>query len=146
MRHIHKHSSFPLVVILLSLGLIVFMYYAFTQEPAVEPETAKPTPTNPEIIVEVNSDQYRIDLVATIDSFYSEFDNAQDDLSKLLVTEQVLGDLLEMNVPTEYKDLHLSLAVVFNQLETGLRSADRSVEQPLRELGFIQMEYPWLIQ
>lgn len=146
MRHIHRHSSFPLVIILLSLGLIVFMYYAFTQDAVVETETAEPVAANPEVVDEVNTDDYRIDLTTTIDAFYVDFDNAEDDLSKLLVTERVLSELLEIQVPTEYKDLHLKLAVVFNQLETGLRSADRSIEEPLLELGYIQMEYPWLTQ
>jgi hypothetical protein len=144
MRHIHRHSSFPLVVILLSLGLIVLMFYAFTGEPTIEEEVIDQSES--EEVIEISTDDYRSDIASVTSTFYTEYSAADDDLEKLLIAEDLLGLLLEMHVPTEYKDLHLNLAVIFSQLESGLRSPDRSVDDPLRELGLLQIEYPWLAE
>ena len=143
MRHFHKHSSFPLVLTLLSLGLVVFMFYAFTFEGDPVTESNKIVE---EEVVTIDADQYRNDLSFIIRDFSDEIGLAEDDLARLLVTESTLEQLLDLRVPTEYKDLHLNLAVIIHQLESGLRSTDRSTTEPLLALDALLAEYPWITE
>ena len=139
MRYHHRHSFFPLVIILLTLGLIILMFYAFTLE-------SSPTTSSIQVeeTVTIDPEAYRSDLVYIIAQFDDDYSASQDDLSRLLAAEDALSRLLDTQVPSEYKEIHLELAVIFNQLQEGLRKADRSIEEPLNRLDLLTMQYPWL--
>lgn len=137
--HIHKRRSFfPLVITLLTMSLIVFMFYAFmdASSPATEPMV--------EEVITVNADDYRSDTVLAIANFEEGYGQAADDLSRLMVTETALEELLDLRVPAEYKELHLDLVVALNQLQTALRSEGRSTAEALAGLEALKIRYPWI--
>lgn len=139
MRHYTKHSYFPLTLTLLTLGLILFMFYAFTFE--AEP-SSYPIAVEEEEPVDAND--YRSELAYAIATFDEGYTDASDDLARLVAAEQAVSDLLDMRVPSEYKELHLELAVTLNQLQTALRSTERSTGDSLNTLEQLKVQYPWL--
>lgn len=144
MRIHHRHSFFPLIIILLTLGLILFMFYALTFEE--EQTTTTTSVITVEEEIPVDTETYRSDLVYVLAVFDDTYSTANDDLSKLVATESAIANLLDMKVPTEYKELHLELAVAFNQIQAGLRSSERSVDEPIGRLEQLYVQFPWLAQ
>ncbi|MBT5808142.1 hypothetical protein HOI18_02595 [Candidatus Uhrbacteria bacterium] len=140
MRYYHRHSFFPLVIILLTLGLILFMFYAFSYQ---EVEDTPRSSTSNEVEV-IDADSYREEVAYMLAVFEEDFDAASDDLSKLVSAEDLLASLLELTVPSEYKVLHLELAVVMNKIQVSLRSSDRSLDEPVSALEQLKLQYPWL--
>lgn len=142
MKHFHHHSSFPLIIILLSLGLGVFMFYAFTSE---EEDTKEQEEYRVEETFSVDADTYRSEMSSLMQTFSQTYTTSQDDLSRLLATEEVLHRLLDIRVPAEYKDLHLEFAVALNQLKEALRSTERNTNEPIEKIDEITAENPWLL-
>lgn len=134
-----KHYSFfPLVVIVLSLGLAGLIYSTVQEAPPVESTTA--------VLVgdTVNADEYRDDLVAIVSMFDGRLTASSDDLDRLLATQTALAGLLELRVPVEFKDLHLALAMVFSDMENQLESESRDITEPLARFASLRETYSWL--
>lgn len=113
---LHRHHSFfPLALALLTLGLIMFMYFSFT---AAKDETKFVGQT----IVPVSSQEYKNDLKKINDEFIASYEIAETDTTKLFLVEKTLGELLALRVPAEFKSTHLELAVLLNQMQTALRT------------------------
>lgn len=111
----HRHSFFPLVLGLLTLGLIVLMFYAFAgRRPS---EATPPVQLNP-----VSTEEYEKSLQTLMSSFVVAYDESADDLSRLVLVEQTLTNLLALRVPAEEKQTHLELAVGLNQMQQALRA------------------------
>ncbi|PJA45482.1 hypothetical protein CO174_02950 [Candidatus Uhrbacteria bacterium CG_4_9_14_3_um_filter_50_9] len=139
MRYYQRNTYFPLTLTLLTLGLILFMFYAFTYktEPAAYSIVT-------EVTEPVDAEAYRTDLAYAVVTFEDEYARASDDLSRLVAAENAVSTLLDMRVPTEYKDLHLELAITLNQLQAALRSTDRNADESLAALEQLKTLYPWL--
>ncbi|MBM5789996.1 hypothetical protein FJZ23_02850 [Candidatus Parcubacteria bacterium] len=120
---LHKrHSFFPFVLALLTLALVILMFYAFTgREPAPAERAVEPSP--------VSASRYEGSLVSLMDAFIGAYDAQPDDASRLALTEQALADLLSLRVPADEKDRHLALAVGLNRLEQALRARDAEETQ-----------------
>lgn len=115
MKFHQRHSFFPLVLGLLTLGLIVLMFYAFAgRHPS---ETTPSTQPNP-----VSAQEYEQSLQALMSTFVVTYDESTDDLSRLVLVEQTLANLLALRVPAEDKQTHLELAVGLNQMQQALRA------------------------
>lgn len=137
MRYYHRHSLFPIAVILLSLGLAGFMYQTLQNEPSS-------STIQMEEVVPVDADAYQSDLSKILAIFEERFFAATDDLDKLIATETALAGVLSLRVPTQYKDLHIGLAVAFNQLQSGLKAEDRDTQGPIQSIETLKTEYSWL--
>lgn len=138
MPSFHRRSFFPLVVIVLSLGLAGLIYLSVRN-----PSNETPTITQQEI-GPVDSDAYRDDLSSVVKTFHERMANSQGDLDKLLATQTALAGLLELRVPGEFKDLHLTLAVALSQIKTALESDDHNIDEPFAQIAQLRVSYPWL--
>ena len=123
-----RHSFFPLVLALLTLLLIVLMFYAFTgTQPTANRVTSEVTP--------VSSQEYQQELRALIQSFIEQYGQKEDDILRLVLVEQTLQSLLSLRVPVEAKEMHLSIAVELNQMQQALREksgAEKAAFERLR--------------
>lgn len=112
-----RYSSFPIVLIFLTLALVVFMYYAFTGKQA-ENKTAITEQSA------VSQSQYNEELDEIQSAFVVSYEQASDDLARLMLVEKMLSQLLAMRVPLQSKDAHLALAVELNKMAQALRASD----------------------
>lgn len=113
MFHHRHHSFFPFVLALLTFGLIVLMYFSFT---IVKVETK----SIQQIIVPVSSQEYESELKEIGNGFTASYVSSETDIAKLVLVEKTLSELLSLRVPAEFKDKHLELAVLLNQIQTAL--------------------------
>ncbi len=138
----HKQSLFPLAIIFLTLALAGLMIFVI-QEP-VDDGSVSSVDTETAEEITVDPDVYREDLAQVLSVFETRLEEASDDLAKLVATETAQASLLALRVPVEYKELHLDLVIVFNDIQSALRSADRSLESSLADLEALKVTYPWL--
>jgi len=138
----HKQSLFPLAIIFLTLALAGLMVFVI-QEP-VDDGSVSSVDTQTAEEITVDPDVYREDLAQVLSVFETRLEEASDDLAKLVATETAQASLLALRVPVEYKELHLDLVIVLNDIQSALRSADRSLESSLADLEALKVTYPWL--
>ncbi len=127
-----RHSFFPLMLAVLTLGLIVLMFYAFTQRQATPHRVAQEaTP--------VSAQEYNQELSTLTKSFIEQYSLKEDDLSRLVLVEQTLQSLLSLRVPVEAKEMHLNIAVDLNQMQQALREKNgKEAEAFERIVGYVQ--------
>lgn len=138
MPSFHRHSWFSLVVILLSLALGGLIYWS-TQAPQTSTSTIPV-----EDVESVNADAYRDDLAQIVKTFEERMFVAQDDVEKLRTVQAALSGVLSLRVPTEFKDLHLALAVAFSEMENILESGSHDLTQPTAKMAELKQAYSWL--
>jgi len=128
------------VIVLLSILLAGFMFWTLRED---SPQTSTPS----EDVVLVDAGAYQADLSNILQTFDERFSSAENDGEKLVVAETALASLLLLRVPVEYKDLHIELAVAFNQIQTALKGEEPSaVESLLAKIEVLRGEYSWLVQ
>ncbi|KKW32190.1 MAG: hypothetical protein UY76_C0037G0003 [Candidatus Uhrbacteria bacterium GW2011_GWA2_52_8d] len=140
MRYYHRHSFFPLVVIVLSVLLAGLIYWSVQQEAGGEVERWE----GGKVEESVDPAVYRDSLAQIVGTFEERMSSSQDDLDKLLAAQTALAGLLELRVPAEFKDLHLALAVAFSDIEDALQSQDRNIDSSLAQINELEQTYPWL--
>lgn len=113
MFHPKHHSFFPFVLAILTFGLLVFMYFSFT---SIKVETKSVQ----QEVVPVSSQEYQTELEKINDEFVVSYETAETEMAKLVLVEKTLSKLLSLRVPAEFKDKHLELAVLLNQIQTAL--------------------------
>ncbi|MBI2472957.1 hypothetical protein HYV70_00165 [Candidatus Uhrbacteria bacterium] len=137
MRYYQKHSFFPIVIILLTILLAGFMFFVFRQ-----PSAKTSLSQEPKV---VNEQAYREGVSVTLQTFEEQFAVSQDAAQKRLATQTALAALLELRVPVEYKDLHLQLAIAWNQIQTALQSGSQEdLTTSLKTIEQLKVTYPWL--
>lgn len=117
---------FPIIITLLSLGLVVFMYYAFSFK------TEKPI-TSTNSVIAVTSEDYQKEAQEIILSFDNKMALTEDSLAKLVAVEETLNTLLALHVPNEFQGVHLELALALNSMKETLRFGDRNIDTALVE-------------
>ncbi|MBI5793671.1 hypothetical protein HZA87_01100 [Candidatus Uhrbacteria bacterium] len=130
MRYYHRHSFFPLVIILLTLLLGVFMLLTVSRQTAPPADEQTTTP--------VDAQAYRVSLVDLLTTFEAGIALAPDDPAKLVVAERALTDLLALRVPPEDKQLHLDFALTLTKIQTALKSDDTNIDAFLLEIQTIK--------
>ena len=140
MRYYHRHSFFPLVVIVLSVLLAGLIYWSVQQPGEVGGKVAKVD----KVEESIDPATYRDSLAQIVATFDERMSSSQDDLDKLLAAQTALAGLLELRVPAEFKDLHLALAVAFSDIEDALQSQDRNIDSSLAQINELEQTYPWL--
>lgn len=114
MRFYHRRSVFPFIIVGLTIGLIVLMYYAFTgQMTRRVPVVSEPSP--------ISVSEYTTKLKQLSETFIKNYSEQSDDSARLLLVEQTLQTVLDMRVPAEYKDLHLSFVIKLHSLQQALK-------------------------
>lgn len=132
MRYYHRHSFFPLVIILLTLLLGVFIIMTVSRDQTQTTESQTDT------VVPVDAAVYRTDLVGLITTFETDVALTQDAQAQTLAAEQAFTSLVALRVPPEDKQLHLNLALLFTRMQTVLKSDDPSIDALLLELQVIK--------
>ena len=140
MRYYHRHSFFPLVVIVLSVLLAGLIYWSVQQPGEVGGKVAKVD----KVEESIDPATYRDSLAQIVATFGERMSSSQDDLDKLLAAQTALAGLLELRVPAEFKDLHLALAVAFSDIEDALQSQDRNIDASLAQISELKQTYSWL--
>src|SRR3989338_2293396 len=134
-KNIHHHPTFfPVMLALLTGGLIYFMFFAFTSKPIVLSAAT----------TVVDEGAYRESVKNIVAPFLKSFSSAPNDMAKLVLTENVLNTLLNVTVPVIYKEIHLELAISLNQMRDGLRGANGSFEDGKVRFERIVGANPWL--
>ncbi len=110
----HRHSFFPLVLAGLTLALIIFMFYSFT---GWQPSTSTMVPEQ----MPVSPAEYEQSLTQVTRAFVESYPGQSDDLARLVLVEKTMQQLLNLRVPAEQKELHLSLVIELNQIQQALR-------------------------
>lgn len=113
----HRHSFFPLILALLTLALVIFMFYAFTGRIAQSPSARGERPP-------VSSAEYKESMEGVMAVFVDAYGKQEDELARLVLTEKTLSQLLSLRVPVESKERHLALAVDLNRLVQALKQRD----------------------
>jgi hypothetical protein len=131
MRTYHRHSFFPLVIILLTLLLGAFMAVTLNRE-------SVPAFSVQEVMVPVDGGLYHDELVNLLTTFQTDFSLASTDGEKLVVTEQAFMHLLSLRVPLEGKQMHLELALLLTKIQTVLKSEVRDPSVLLDEIQAIK--------
>ena len=140
MRYYHRHSFFPLVVIVLSVLLAGLIYWSVQQPGEVGGKVDKVD----KVEESIDPEAYRDSLAQIVATFDERMSSSQDDLDKLLAAQTALAGLLELRVPAEFKDLHLALAVAFSDIEKSLQSQDRTIDASLAQINELKQTYSWL--
>jgi hypothetical protein len=134
---LYRHPTFfPLILALLTLGLIGFMVVTFSNRSA-----GGPGGSSEEAVV--NEDEYRLKAKQTMAGFEATYEGA-DDLERLVFVEDALNALLALRVPAAYKDLHLELAFSLNLIREGLRAKSESRLEGERRLFELLSKEAWL--
>lgn len=136
-EHHHHRSPFPVIVILLTVALIVFMVFTFTDK---KPKKQYKQFENTEIISDEN---YQKELSVIIKDFLIIQDRVEDDLQKLISAENTLTALLSMKVPPEYKDSHLELALSLNEMQSGLKSENHDGTEGFERFKKTVSRFSW---
>ncbi|HLD20508.1 MAG TPA: hypothetical protein VJB64_00250 [Patescibacteria group bacterium] len=140
MHYYHRHSFFPLVIIVLSVLLAGLIYWSVQQPGEVGGKVAKVD----KVEESIDPATYRDSLAQIVATFDERMSSSQDDLDKLLAAQTALAGLLELRVPAEFKDLHLALAVAFSDIEDALQSQDRNIDASLAQISELKQTYSWL--
>ncbi len=118
MRYYHRHSFFPLVIILLSLLLGFFIFLTVSRErPVVEQTSVAP----------VDEQSYREELMLLLTTFETDMNAAPDNAGKLSIAQSTFAEVIALRVPPEEKDLHLSLALALSNIQTALKGSDPDI-------------------
>lgn len=133
----HRHSFFPLVVVVLSLALAGLIYWSTQGE-------APSSPISVQEVELVDADSYRDDLSGVVREFEIRMASAQDDAQRLQDVQTALAGVLALRVPTQFKDLHLALAVALSEMENTLESGGHDLTQPIQKIAELKQAYPWL--
>lgn len=137
MRAYHRHSLFPMVIIVLSLLLAGFMFLTFR---------ARPAPVSnqePEVEV-VDVQAYERAMRTALQTFDERYAAGTDDAARLLATQTALSDVLALRVPVQHKDVHLSLALALTQLHNVLEGGEGSQQAPREAIRAIVASQAWL--
>ncbi|MFH1405023.1 MAG: hypothetical protein ABIH21_02910 [Patescibacteria group bacterium] len=138
----YRYSVFPLIIALLTIVLAVFMaltlshyQYSFNHAGQFLNQKSKSFP-DPEL--------YKEQVINIIVSLESVGKNAEslDDYSSAV--DSAVDQLLELKVPSKYKDLHLKLVTGFNQIKNGINGEEGALEKGQEVLNSLSARNNWL--
>jgi len=144
----HHRSTFPLIIAALTIALVVFMVYAFSNRQQVNnsedlnPQLVSTTP-------QITAADYRRSIKEVVAPFSVAITAQENDLGRLGVIERTLSGVLEQRVPTEFRDFHLELAFSLSRMGEDLRGDTEgdSTENFVQDLARYQAlitSTPWL--
>jgi len=119
--HHHHRSFFLPALALLTVGLVVFMFFSLT-------DSFKPPEFSQQVITPVSSQEYTNSIKTIGKKFVESYGIAENDIARLVLVEETLSELLALRVPAEFKEKHLELAVLLSQMQTELRSQKDTTE------------------
>lgn len=82
----------------------------------------------------IDAQAYRKELLSLAATFQTDIASAPDDLTKLVVAQRALENLLSLRVPPEFKEPHLRFALILTRIQNTLTSGDRDIASALADL------------
>lgn len=140
-HHHRVRSAFPYVVIALTLGLILFIVFAYSGAPSAEPSASS---RQVEEAPTVTDDDYRTAIRTVVEEYLSERTSVDTDIERLVLVEETLNKVLAVRVSPAYKDLHLTLATSLFQMAEGLRGEAAVYEEGRARFDQALLENPWI--
>jgi hypothetical protein len=145
--HHKKRSLFPLILALLTLGLIGLMVLSFTSQPE-EPAADQNSPDQ-ELVEQfegekVDEEAYATAMREALQGLPEELESEPDNLKKLVKIEDALEAVLDAKVPAERQSAHLEIALALKQMERGLRNETDAYQSGLEELRALISNNEWL--
>lgn len=140
MRNIHKHSLFPVAVLLLTVVLGIFIYLTVTSTP----EVTEPSSVNIEEVTPVDEGEYTQEMQAIVETFFDVIETSEDDLDALIAAESAQFSMLNIRVPAEYRDTHLQIALALTEIQLELKEDERNIDPLIEELQRLVEEAEWL--
>jgi hypothetical protein len=131
MRCYHRHSFFPLVVAVLTLLLSALLFYCASNNRNSDIGILAPPV--------VDASDYRADIASIVKIFSDSYAQAIDAAGRSDAGTKALHSLLDLRVPSEYKKLHLDLAILFSDVESAGYDGDA-----MSEIKIFSLAYPWL--
>lgn len=135
MSMLHRHHNwFPLVIAGLTLTLFLLMFYSFTAWPqSLSPVTPESTP--------VSTQEYQRDMKEAVERFINEYEQVDSDVARLVRVESMMNTLLNIRVPADEKERHLSLVITLNQLKQALRDETNEVSNVFESFRSMTASY-----
>lgn len=125
--HHHHRSFFLPILVLLTVGLVVFMFFSLTDSRKTTESTQQQT------ITPVSSQEYTSSIKKIGKKFVESYEAAENDIARLVLVESTLSELLALRVPADQKDIHLERAVILSQMQAALKAQDNEKAQKLFE-------------
>ena len=110
----HRRSLFPFVIAGLTIGLAVLMYYAFTGRMTPRASVVSEPPP-------ISVSEYTTNLKNSSEMFLKNYVEQSEVSVRLVLVDETLQTLLDMRVPAEYKNLHLSFVIELHNLQQALK-------------------------
>ncbi|MEK7615176.1 MAG: hypothetical protein AAB431_02220 [Patescibacteria group bacterium] len=133
----HRHSFFPLILALLTIALLAFMFFTFTNREGN-------APIREDVVAPVSEPDYQKNLQTLTKKFIDGYTQTEDQAKRLTLAEQTLSSLLTMRVPASFKDLHLELAVQMNQLKENLQPGAAGAKESFDQFVRTTKTQSWL--
>jgi flagellar basal body-associated protein FliL len=145
--HHKKRSLFPLILALLTLGLIGLMVLSFSGQSERKP--AEQNAPDQEVVEEfegerVDDNSYATTMRDALRELPEELETEPDNLKKLVKIEDALKTALDTKVPADKQSTHLEIALALKQMERGLRNETDAYQSGLEELRALISNNEWL--
>lgn len=129
-----------IIILLLIIALALAVYFIYNKKPAEEigNKIGKIEKIDPEKL----ENNYKAEVKLVFARFLVLA--GRDDLS-VLELRQVRDELLELKVPTKFKDLHLGFALAISRLENFLSGGDEKEKEISQDIiKKIKQDYDWI--
>jgi hypothetical protein len=137
----HRHKSFfPIVLGALTIGLITLFVYS--SKPAEQVRNVSMEPAQQ--FIAPSEGEYESGLKDALQPYFKEYDGAENNGVRIILIESTLSDVLDLRLPTTYKELHLDIAVALNLISTGLRAEGGDVEAGRARIDALAATYSWM--
>lgn len=131
------------IIVFLSAALFVFIWSSqkkadvpeISNQPAEEEKAPEP--------VLVSKEDYKNSVKDIMSFYWFSFENL-DQQEKLKSVEGAREKILNLAVPAEFKDLHLSLAISLDLIRQGLKGDSAALERGESQLKNLAQKHDWL--
>ena len=144
MFHQRHRLFFPGVIIFLTLVLITLMVWQFYPQQKNKTFLENKTLVQEKTFEAEDLINYQPAVTKILNNFYQKYNEADQDFLKVILADKTLDQLLALKVPSQYKELHLKIAVDLNLIQHGLTDQPENLKKGLDNLHLLNQEYPWL--
>jgi len=108
----HPKTWFPFVLIFLTLALLVAMLFLFDTDSSNQTDLEVTEP-------QVTMADYKAGVAPIVDNLLLNIEQANDDLERVNILQQVQDQLLGVLVPADYRNAHLEIVIALNLMRQG---------------------------
>ncbi|MEK7665916.1 MAG: hypothetical protein AAB337_03510 [Patescibacteria group bacterium] len=111
----HHRTLFPLLVIAMTLALVAMIFFSFRDrfEATLNNGNGR-----------VDAVEYQSNAHAILKDLRVDLAISADDTARIVLLQQTQRQLLELIVPSNYKEIHLELVITLSQLASAYEAED----------------------